>query len=139
LPIRSHFCRVSADDSKLGLELDGHSHYIIKLNKINNGNVNMGGIAYDLAWLVSALFGVVKFGLLVYIILGLLVSFAVVNGHNQLVYMVMSTLSRIFEPMLRPIRNILPNLGGLDISPIFLFIALEFASRILVRLLISLA
>ncbi len=99
----------------------------------------MGGIAYDLAWLVSALFGVVKFGLLVYIILGLLVSFAVVNGHNQLVYMVMSTLSRIFEPMLRPIRNILPNLGGLDISPIFLFIALEFASRILVRLLISLA
>lgn len=99
----------------------------------------MGGIAYDLAWLVSALFGVVKFGLLVYIILGLLVSFAVVNGHNQVVNMVMGTLYRIFEPMLSPIRNFLPNLGGLDISPIFLFIALEFASRILVRLLISLA
>jgi len=99
----------------------------------------MGDFAYDLAWLVDALFGVIKFGLLIYIILGLLVSFAVVNNHNQLVGMIMTTLQRIFEPMLRPIRNLLPNLGGIDISPVFLFIALEFASRILVRLLISLA
>lgn len=99
----------------------------------------MGGFAYDLAWLVDALFGVVKFGLLVYIILGLLVSFAVVNSHNQVVGMVMGTLYRIFEPLLGPIRNMLPSLGGMDISPVFLFIALEFSSRILVRLLISLA
>ncbi|PCI46747.1 MAG: hypothetical protein COB49_08065 [Alphaproteobacteria bacterium] len=99
----------------------------------------MGGFAYDLAWLVDALFGLVTFGLLVYIILGLLVSFAVVNSHNQIVALVMGTLHRLFEPMLRPIRNFLPNLGGLDISPIFLFIALEFASRILVRFLVSLA
>ncbi len=99
----------------------------------------MGGIAYDLAWLVDAILGVIKLGLLIYIILGLLVSFAVVNGHNQVVAMVMGTLSRIFEPMLRPIRNLLPNLGGLDISPVFLFIALEFISRILVRLIVSLA
>ncbi|MBL4612602.1 MAG: YggT family protein [Emcibacter sp.] len=99
----------------------------------------MGGFAYDLAWLVDALFGVVKFGLLVYIILGLLVSFAVVNSHNQVVSMVMSTLHRIFEPLLGPIRNMLPSLGGMDISPVFLFIALEFTSRILVRLLLSLA
>lgn len=99
----------------------------------------MGGFAYDLAWLVDALFGVIKFGLMVYIILGLLVSFAVVNSYNQVVGMVMGTLERIFEPMLSPIRNLLPSLGGLDISPIFLFIALEFASRILVRFIISVA
>lgn len=99
----------------------------------------MGGFAYDLAWLVDALFGVLTFGLLVYIILGLLVSFAVVNSHNQVVAIIMGTLHRIFEPMLRPIRNFLPNLGGLDISPVFLFIVLEFTSRILVRSLVSLA
>jgi YggT family protein len=99
----------------------------------------MGGFAYDLAWLVDAVFGVLTFGLLIYIILGLLVSFAVVNSHNQVVAIVMGTLHRIFEPMLRPIRNFLPSLGGLDISPIFLFITLEFISRILVRFLISLA
>ncbi len=99
----------------------------------------MGGFAYDLAWLVGAIFGAIKFGLLIYIILGLLVSFAVVNSYNQVVAMVLGTLQRIFEPMLGPIRNFLPNLGGIDISPVFLFIALEFASRILVRLLISLA
>ena len=99
----------------------------------------MGGFAYDLAWLVDALFGVMTFGLLVYIILGLLVSFAVVNSHNQVVGMVMGTLHRVFEPMLAPIRNFLPSLGGLDISPIFLFIALEFISKILVRFLVTLA
>lgn len=99
----------------------------------------MGGFAYDLAWLVGALFGAIKFGLLVYIILGLLVSFAVVNGHNQLVGMIMGALYRIFEPMLAPIRNILPSMGGLDFSPVLLFIALEFASRILVRLIVGLA
>ena len=99
----------------------------------------MGGFAYDLAWLVEALFGVLKFGLMVYIILGLLVSFAIVNSHNQVVSMVLGTLYRVFEPMLTPIRNFLPNLGGIDISPIFLFIAFEFASRILVRFLNALA
>lgn len=99
----------------------------------------MGGFAYELAWLVDTVFGVLTLGLFVYIILGLLVSFAVVNSHNQVVGMVMGTLHRIFEPMLRPIRNFLPNLGGIDISPIFLFIALEFVSRILVRFLVSLA
>ena len=99
----------------------------------------MGGFAYDLAWLVDAVFGIIKFALMVYIILGLLVSFAVVNSYNQVVGIVMGTLQRIFEPMLNPIRNFLPNLGGLDISPILLFIGLEFASRILVRLLLSVA
>ncbi len=99
----------------------------------------MGGFAYDLAWLVDAIFGVLRFGLLVYIILGLLVSFAVINSYNQFVNIVMVTLSRIFEPMLSPIRSFLPNMGGLDISPIFLFIAIEFADRILVRLLYNLA
>ncbi len=99
----------------------------------------MGGFAYDLAWLVDTLFGIIRFGLLVYIILGLLVSFAVVNSYNQVVSTVMALLYRVFEPMLRPIRNLLPDLGGIDISPIFLFIAIEFASRMLVRLILSLA
>jgi len=99
----------------------------------------MGGYAYDLIWLVNTLFGIIRFGLLAYIILGLLVSFAVVNSHNQIISMIMGTLYRIFEPMLRPIRNFLPNMGGLDISPIFLFIVLEFTRMILVRILFNLA
>ncbi|NOZ42569.1 MAG: YggT family protein [Alphaproteobacteria bacterium] len=99
----------------------------------------MGGFAFDLVWLVNTLFGVIEFGLLVYIILGLLVSFSIVNSYNQVVNVVMVTLSRIFEPMLAPIRNFLPNLGGLDLSPLLLYIVFEFANRILVRLLISLA
>ncbi|PHZ84139.1 YggT family protein [Paremcibacter congregatus] len=99
----------------------------------------MGGFAYDLAWLVGAVFGAIKFGLLVYIVLGLLVSFSVVNSHNQFVALVMGALYRVFEPMLAPIRAILPNMGGLDFSPVLLFIALEFVSRILMRVLYSLA
>lgn len=97
----------------------------------------MNGFENDIAYLVDALFGVVNMGLLIYIIVGLLVSFQVVNNHNQFVTAVMNTLSRIYEPMLRPIRQFLPDLGGIDISPILLFILLGFTKRILIRLLIG--
>jgi YggT family protein len=52
---------------------------------------------------------------------------------------VYGTLFKIFEPMLIPIRNILPDMGGLDLSPILLFIIIQFAGNILVRFIAGLA
>ena len=49
-----------------------------------------------------------------------------INAQNRFVYLVMDFLYRVTEPLLRPIRNILPNLGGLDISPIVLVLGLSF-------------
>src|SRR5688500_14027734 len=59
-------------------------------------------------------------------VLSWLVAFSVVNTRNQLVAMVGDFLYRITEPVLRPIRNALPNLGGIDISPIVVIFIIIF-------------
>jgi YggT family protein len=60
------------------------------------------------------------------VVLSWLVVFNVVNTGNRFVYQVRDVLDRLTEPLLRPIRNLLPNLGGIDISPIILILALYF-------------
>jgi YggT family protein len=59
-------------------------------------------------------------------VLSWLVAFNVVNTNNRVVVMIGDTLYRLTEPALRPIRNILPNLGGIDISPVILILLLLF-------------
>jgi len=59
-------------------------------------------------------------------ILSWLIAFNVVNTSNRFVYSVADMLYRVTEPALRPIRSILPNLGGIDISPIILILILMF-------------
>jgi len=57
-------------------------------------------------------------------ILTWLVTFNVVNTSNRLVYVIGDMCYRLTEPALRPIRNFLPNLGGIDLSPVVLILAL---------------
>ncbi len=59
------------------------------------------------------------------VILSWLLSFNVVNLGNPIVESIWRATNALTEPALRPIRNLLPNLGGLDISPIVLFIGLN--------------
>ena len=64
-------------------------------------------------------------------ILSWLIAFNVVNTRNQFVSAVAEFLYRITEPVLAPIRNFLPNLGGLDISPIILILIIMFLERVI--------
>ena len=64
--------------------------------------------------------------LLIWVILSWLVAFNVVNTRNRFVAVVGDFLDRITEPVLRPIRRVLPNLGGIDISPILLILLIYF-------------
>ncbi len=64
-------------------------------------------------------------------ILSWLVAFNVVNTRNQFVSMVGEFLYRITEPLLAPIRSVMPNLGGLDISPIILILIIYFIERVI--------
>ncbi len=73
------------------------------------------------------------------VILSWLVAYKVVNTSNRMVYMIGDFLYRITDPALRPIRRILPNLGGMDISPVVLILALYFAREVLGNILVSLA
>ncbi|MFC5586813.1 YggT family protein [Nitratireductor kimnyeongensis] len=58
-----------------------------------------------------------------------LYAFNVVNPRNQFVGSVGNFLFRVTEPALRPIRNLLPDLGGIDISPIILLLILFFVRQ----------
>ena len=79
-----------------------------------------------------------KWVIIIWIILSWLIAFNVINTHNRFVFAVNHFLYRATEPALRPIRRFVPVIGGLDISPIVLFLALYFAQRILQNLLFQL-
>ena len=64
-------------------------------------------------------------------IMSWLIAFNVVNTRNDVVRTIWNFLYQITEPVLRPIRNILPNLGGIDISPIILLLLIFFIQRVI--------
>ena len=66
-------------------------------------------------------------------VLSWLVAFNVVNARNQFVAMVGDFLFRITEPVLRPIRNMMPSLGGIDISPVIVILIIILIKDVIVR------
>ena len=66
-------------------------------------------------------------------VLSWLIAFNVVNTRNQFVAMVADFLYRITEPVLRPIRQMMPNLGGLDVSPAILILLILLLENVIGR------
>jgi len=66
-------------------------------------------------------------------VLSWLVAFNVVNTRNQVVATIGEFLYRITEPLLRPIRSMLPNLGGIDVSPVILILLILLLENVVVR------
>ena len=64
-------------------------------------------------------------------IMSWLIAFNVVNPRNQFVAMLAEFLYRITEPVLRPIRSFLPNLGGIDISPVIVILIIVFIQSVI--------
>lgn len=64
-------------------------------------------------------------------IMSWLVAFNVLNRHHRIVRMIGEFLWRVTEPALRPIRRVVPDLGGIDISPVILIFGLWFANSLL--------
>jgi YggT family protein len=60
-----------------------------------------------------------------------LVAFNVINVRNDFVRAIWNFLYQITEPALRPIRNLLPNLGGIDVAPIILLLGIFFIQRVI--------
>jgi YggT family protein len=58
-----------------------------------------------------------------------LVAFGVVNTRNDVVYRILDILNRVTEPMLRPIRRVIPPMGGLDLSPMILLLIIYVLQR----------
>jgi YggT family protein len=66
-------------------------------------------------------------------VLSWLVAFNVVNTRNQVVAMLLDFLYRLTEPLLRPIRSVLPNLGGIDVSPVILILLILLLENVIIR------
>lgn len=64
-------------------------------------------------------------------VLSWLIAFNVINTRNRFVYTVVDVLYRVTEPVLAPIRRILPDLGGIDVSPVVLLLLLFFIQNLI--------
>ncbi len=64
-------------------------------------------------------------------ILSWLVAFNIVNTSNQFVSTIGQFLHRITEPVLRPLRQVIPSIGGLDVTPIVLILLLYFIRNLM--------
>ena len=84
-------------------------------------------------WLIDTVLGLYITLVFAQVVLSWLVSFNVVNTRNRFVYIVGDLLYRVTEPALRPIRRVLPNFGGIDLSPVVLLLGLYFIRVLLIR------
>ena len=83
-------------------------------------------------WLLITVLDIYFWIIIATVIISWLVAFNVINGANPYVRQVVFALRRLTEPLLGPIRRFLPDLGGIDISPIVLLIALSFVRYLIV-------
>ena len=90
-----------------------------------------------LIYIVNALASLYFWIIVASVILSWLVAFNVVNPYNQFVRTIQVFCYRATEPLLGPIRRFMPDLGGLDISPVILLIGVEAVRILLINLLLG--
>ncbi|MFP6695809.1 MAG: YggT family protein [Alphaproteobacteria bacterium] len=81
--------------------------------------------------LVSSVIMLYFWMILIQVVMSWLVVFNVINTQNRFIYTVGDFLHKITEPALGPIRRLMPNLGGLDLSPVVLILLLVFLQNLL--------
>ena len=87
----------------------------------------------SLLGLIIQIINLYQLVLLIYIISTWLISFNIVNTSNRFVYGLMEALYRLCEPSLKLIRQYLPNLGSIDISPVIVYLLLWFIKSLLIE------
>lgn len=99
----------------------------------------MDVVLLPLIQVIQVALNLFMWALIISAILSWLVAFNVVNTSNQFVYTVGNILHRITEPALRPLRAIIPNMGGLDLSPMALILIIFFLQNLLGRIAMRVA
>jgi len=72
------------------------------------------------------LINVYKWILILYCVFSFLYAFGVLDGRNPMIWKIGSALARVTEPVLSPIRNILPRFGNVDLSPLILLLLIQY-------------
>lgn len=91
---------------------------------------------YAFLTLVSTVISIYVWLLIAQAVLSWLVAFGIVNRYNRVVATIGDFLWRVTEPLLRPIRRVLPDLGGIDISPVILILLLWFLRDLMFEYLV---
>ena len=81
--------------------------------------VGIFSLVAELLWLFS-------WALILSAVISTLISFGVLNTRNRFVWMISDFLYRVTEPVVRPIRAVLPNLGGIDLSPLIVLLLIQY-------------
>ena len=81
--------------------------------------------------LIAMILSLYQFIIIAMVVMSWLIGFNVINRHNQIVDMIWRTLVALTEPLLGPIRRALPNMGGLDLSPLVLLFGIIFLSQMI--------
>jgi len=89
-------------------------------------------------WLILTVINIYFWIILAMVIMSWLVAFGIVNRSNPYVRQIGYALERLTEPLLKPIRRFLPDLGGIDISPIILLIGMQFFGMLVTRIFVNL-
>jgi len=84
----------------------------------------MGGFLAPIIEVVIVLLDLYWWVIIISAVASWLIAFGVINTYNRTVHRIIDVLYRLTEPALRPIRQFLPNFGGLDISPVILLLAI---------------
>jgi len=87
----------------------------------------------SLLLLIIQIINLYQLVLLIYIITTWLINFNIVNTSNRLVYRIMDVLYRLCEPSLKFVRQYLPNLGSIDISPVVVYLLLWFIKSLIIE------
>lgn len=89
----------------------------------------MNAIFFLVDFVVTAVYWLV----LIYVILSFLVGFNVINLNNDIVRQIYYGINGLVDPMLAPIRKILPSAGGLDFSPLVLLLIIMFLRTLILQ------
>lgn len=89
-------------------------------------------------WLILTVIDIYFWIILAMVIMSWLVAFGIVNRSNPYVRQIGQALERLTEPLLRPIRRFMPDLGGIDISPVVLLIGMQFLGMLVTRIFVNL-
>ena len=81
--------------------------------------------------LIDSLVSFIVFILIIQVVMSWLIAFNLINSNNKFIWQINYALHKLTNPLLSPIQQILPNLGGIDISPVILIIVLHFARNLL--------
>jgi YggT family protein len=106
----------------------GHEKGRVNVQAFNRSE----GIMLELLSFISYLLTLYIYVLIAMAVMSWLIAFSVVNSRSPIVHAIGDFLYRITDPLLRPIRNLLPNLGGIDISPVILILIIIFIQSVII-------